>query len=98
MVLFQPTKFSEDVKVEVINDDEEMYHDYDFYPGATTTESLVISSFENNEKLINEIKPNDKKVVGWMHKNNIGFGFLFSVFWSDQWLEKSQSGILFAIF
>ncbi|EFO27198.1 CBF/Mak21 family protein [Loa loa] len=65
------TKFSKDMKAEVIDDDEEVYHDFDPATEAVTTEIPVISAFESNEKLISDIKPCEKKLFGWMHKNNI---------------------------
>uniref|UniRef100_A0A0R3RYD1 CBF domain-containing protein n=1 Tax=Elaeophora elaphi TaxID=1147741 RepID=A0A0R3RYD1_9BILA len=65
------TKFNKDVKAEVVDDDEEVYYDYDSSTEGVINENPISSSFESNERAINNIKSCEKKVSGWMHKNNI---------------------------
>lgn len=54
-----------------VDDDEEVYHDYDSSTETVNYGVPVTSIFESNEKVINDVKPCEK-VFGWMHKNNIG--------------------------
>ncbi|EJW85751.1 CBF/Mak21 family protein [Wuchereria bancrofti] len=65
------TKFNNDTKAEAVDDDEEVYYDYDSSTETVNAETSVTSTFESNDKLIGDIKPCGKKVFGWMHKNNI---------------------------
>ncbi|VDN85309.1 unnamed protein product, partial [Brugia pahangi] len=65
------TKFSNEAKTEAVDDDEEMYYDYDSSTETVNAETSLTSTFESNGKLIGDIKPCGKKVFGWMHKNNI---------------------------
>uniref|UniRef100_A0A915PTU4 CCAAT-binding factor domain-containing protein n=1 Tax=Setaria digitata TaxID=48799 RepID=A0A915PTU4_9BILA len=64
------TKFSKDLQSEVIDDDDdEIYQDYDISSEQATTEIPVTSKFEDGET--GDVKPCEKKVFGWVHKNNI---------------------------
>ncbi|VDK76325.1 unnamed protein product [Litomosoides sigmodontis] len=66
------TKFNERyVKAEVVDDDEEVYYDYDSSTETLNNEIPINSACESNKKVLNDVKPCKKTAFGWMHKNNI---------------------------
>ncbi|KAL3985664.1 CBF/Mak21 family protein [Acanthocheilonema viteae] len=65
------TKFSENMKAEVFDDDEEVCHDYDSSTETVTDEIPIKSTYESNKKVTTDVKPSERKISGWMHKNNI---------------------------
>uniref|UniRef100_A0A183HHK4 CBF domain-containing protein n=1 Tax=Onchocerca flexuosa TaxID=387005 RepID=A0A183HHK4_9BILA len=62
------TKFNKEA--EIIDDDEEVYHDYDSTIETEYTVIPVTSTLESNKEVDNGVRPCEK-VSGWMHKNNI---------------------------
>lgn len=73
LVLFQFTKFNKEA--EVIDDDEEVYHDYDSSIETENTVIPVTSTIESKKEMANH--RSCEKMFGWMHKNNIGISRLF---------------------
>lgn len=85
------------MKAEVADDDEEAYHDYDSSTEIVTNEIPMNSTYESNDKVINDVKPCKRKAFGWLHKNNIGIIY-FLAFQKTICKSSSYDFIIYYVF